>query len=266
VNGNSAAPPEDAMTTIRPQTTLFPTIAPQRSEPRAATTAAVVPPHASAMTFPDRFDAKQAVHRPQLNATTGGDTTVQAATTKTQAEEKKYPPVPPEWKYPGGGYRTSSRDLSGLLERGFKEGGYAQGLRWLQEALGLKVDGKFGRETAKALAEEPVLLNQLREQRIAETKNATPLTPMSAAQKESLKTELTKVYDANMAKNDNRSDLSYEQAVIALQTRMVRSGEPMIIDGKLGKATYQSMVRLYGRKTADELSLFVKDLQSRGVD
>lgn len=253
------------MTTIRPQTSLSPTTAVQRPEPRAETTAAVVPPRAATMTFPDRFDAQQAVRRPRLNATTGGDTTVQAATTK-QTQEKTYPPVPPEWKYPGGGYRTSSRDLGGLLERGFKEGGYAQGLRWLQESLGLKVDGKFGRETAKALADEPGLLGQLREQRIAETKDATPLTPMSAAQKEGLKTELTKLYDTNMAKNGDRSDLSYEQAVIALQTRMVRSGEPMTIDGKLGKETYESMVRLYGRKTADDVSRFMMDLQSRGVD
>lgn len=254
------------MTTIRPQTSLSPTAPVQRSEPRAATTATVVAPRAAAMTFPDRFDAKQATRRPQLNATPGGDGTVQAATTKTQTQEKTYPPVPPEWKYPGGGYRTSSRDLGGLLERGFKEGGYAQGLRWLQESLGLKVDGKFGKDTAKALADEPGLLKQLREQRIAETKDATPLTPMSATQKEGLKTELTKIYDANMAKNGDRSDLSYEQAVIALQTRMVRSGEPMAIDGKLGKDTYESMVRLYGRKTADDVSRFMMDLQSRGVD
>jgi hypothetical protein len=177
--------------------------------------------------------------------------------TKTQT----FPPVPSEWKYPEGGYKTSLRDQQGLLERGFKEGGFAQGVAWLQEVNGLKVDGKFGKGTYEAIKDDPSLIKMLRDQRLAETPNANGLKKMSPANVEALKNELTSIRD-----KASDTQVGVENAVAKLQEYMVRSGEPMVIDGKLGKDTYDSMKRLYGKETADQLSGHLQMLKTTEGD
>lgn len=171
------------------------------------------------------------------------------------AQQKTFPPVPNEWKYPDGSYRTSERDMGGALERAFAEGGFEQGVAWMQEMSGIKVDGKFGKGTYEALKESPVLLQMLREQRLKETPGAKtrPLKPLALEVKEKFKAELAQVFDKNASDPVYGSVRGYEAAVSKLQETMIRSGEPMEIDGKIGKQTYESMVRLYGKATADEL-------------
>jgi hypothetical protein len=178
-------------------------------------------------------------------------------------QTESFPPVPKEWRRPDGSIRNSGRDLEGLAERGFAEGGFKLGVAWLQEAYGLKVDGKFGKGTYDAIGDHPALLKFLRSQRLSETPGAMsrPLKPISAETREKLKNELTELRD-----KAGDFEKGYEAAVTHLQTIMVRSGEPMTIDGKLGKDTYESMVRLYGKATADDLSRHLQVLKSGDGD
>jgi hypothetical protein len=178
------------------------------------------------------------------------------------APQKQFPPVPAEWR-DGKKYKLAPKDLEGLIERGIAQGGFELAVAWLQEAHGLKVDGKFGKGTFDALCDNATLLQQLREQRLAETPGAMskPLKPLSPQVKEKLKADLTDVRDR--APDFERG---YQAAVTKLQEVLVRSGEPMVIDGKLGKDTYNSMVRLYGRATADELSRHLQMLKSGDGD
>lgn len=200
--------------------------------------------------------------KPLSNRFTDGFETKGATQVKPGATpQKTFPPVPNEWKYPEGGYRTSLRDQQGLLERGFKEGGFEQGVAWLQEVNGLKVDGKFGKGTYEAIKEDPSLIKMLRDQRLAETPNANGLKPMSAANRQALMDELTSIRDKAMD-----TETGYQNAVSKLQEYMVRSGEPMVIDGKLGRDTYDSMKRLYGRETADVLSKHLQQLRTTEGD
>lgn len=178
-----------------------------------------------------------------------------------ETKQKTFPPVPNEWKLPGGGYRTSLRDQEGLLERGFKEGGFQQGVAWLQEVNGLKVDGTFGKGTYEAIKDDPSLLKMLRDQRLAETPNANGLKKLTPANLEALKNELTSIRD-----KASDTQVGVENAVSKLQEYMVRSGEPMVIDGKLGKDTYESMKRLYGKEAADNLSRHLQLLKTTEGD
>ncbi|MBL8923931.1 MAG: hypothetical protein JNJ54_34060 [Myxococcaceae bacterium] len=178
-----------------------------------------------------------------------------------EAKEKRFPPVPPEWRSPDGGYRLSLRDREGLLERGFKEGGFEQGVAWLQELNGLKVDGKFGKGTWEVVKDEPTLLKILRDQRLAETPNADGLKKMSPATRDALMKELTAIRD-----REPDTQRGYEKAVEKVQEYLVRGGEPLPIDGLLGKQTWESMKRLYGRETADALSRHLQVLRTTDGD
>lgn len=178
-----------------------------------------------------------------------------------ESKAKTFPPVPPEWRTADGGYRLSLRDREGLLERGFREGGFELGVAWLQELNGLKVDGKFGKGTWEAVNDEPSLLKMLRDQRISETPNADGLKKLSPATRDALMKELTAIRD-----RQPDTEVGYQKAVEKLQEYLVRGGEPMEIDGKLGKDTWQSMKRLYGRETADVLSRHLQALRTTEGD
>jgi hypothetical protein len=178
-----------------------------------------------------------------------------------EQQSKTFPPVPNEWKYEDGSYKTSLRDQQGLLERGFKEGGFEQGVAWLQQVNGLKVDGKFGKGTYEAIKDDPSLIKMLRDQRLAETPNANGLKKLTPANLAALKNELTSIRD-----KENDTQVGAEKAIAKLQEYMVRSGEPMVIDGKLGKDTYDSMKRLYGKETADDLSRHLQMLRTTEGD
>jgi hypothetical protein len=173
-------------------------------------------------------------------------------------------PLPADIKADVAQNGVSSRRLEGAVERGVKEGGYKTAVAWAQELTGQKVDGKFGMNTYKALADEPGTIQQLRDARIAETPNAknNPLNPLNASQKEWVKNELTKARDEAMAKGRD----PVEAVNSKMQELMVRAGEPMMIDGKLGKQSYESMCRLYGKSTADELGKHIAYLKTTEGD
>ena len=188
---------------------------------------------------------------------------------KPQPSEPTWAPLPPGFKEKGGHDAT----MREALEQGFKKGGYAQGMRWLQEMEGLKIDGKFGPETEKAMKEYPQLVQSMRQQRIAETKGRTAMAPLSPSAMKALQSEMTKAYDAELAKSDNY-DAAMSKAVQVLQRKLALANEPLVIDGQMGIAkgtaektqTYESMVRVFGKKQADALVTFTYGVSSRGVD
>lgn len=84
----------------------------------------------------------------------------------------------------------------------------------------------------------------------ATQQKTAPLTP---AQTNALKKELTRVYEKDF-KTHLTGSFAYRTAVEHLQQKLIARGEKVEKDGLLGKGTYNAMVRQYGRQAADELS------------
>lgn len=186
-------------------------------------------------------------------------------------QQKTFEPLPKVFADKGG----SDHMMREVVMQGAKKGGYEQGLRWLQEMEGLKVDGRFGTETGNHLSREyGAVLQDLRKLRLAETKGRTAMAPLTPAGMTALKAEMKKAVDAELNKSGD-PERAMAAAVTMLQRRLALGNEPLAIDGKMKldkgtpekTQTYESMVRLYGKSQADELKRYlVEDLGSLGVD
>jgi hypothetical protein len=148
--------------------------------------------------------------------------------------------VPAAFKNGDGSYKNGYREMQELIDQAPDT---KTAVKWLQQVNGLPVDGKIGPQTHALLTEHETLIGQLRDKRLSETPNAkrTPLAPLSPAEQKKM---LEHVQNAP----------SYEDAARQLQQKLNVAGEPMEVDGKIGKGTYESMRRLFGRDFAEKLS------------
>ncbi|MFT3714074.1 MAG: hypothetical protein QM817_40955 [Archangium sp.] len=84
--------------------------------------------------------------------------------------------------------------------------------------------------------------------------------PLTQAQTNALKKELSKVYDKEFQSTMTGS-FAYTKAVEHLQQKLIDRGESIPKDGLLGGDTYAAMKRQYGKAAADQIS---KHLMSFG--
>lgn len=89
-----------------------------------------------------------------------------------------------------------------------------------------------------------------------------PLTP---AQTNALKKELTRVYERDF-KTHLTGSFAYRTAVEHLQQKLIARGEKIEKDGLLGRGTYNAMVRQYGRQAADEISRHMMKMNRGGEE
>jgi hypothetical protein len=182
--------------------------------------------------------------------------------------EEPIAPLPAAFKSKVGA--ASRRDLEGALE---KAPDARTATAWVQELMGAKgkaIDGKFGPSTAQMLQDEPTVVQGLRDMHVKDTAAAAkkaPLSPMSPRAKEQLKTEMTSARDrALVTTTEPGSTAPFEAAVTQMQKALVRAGEPMAVDGKLGKQTVESLERHYGKQVAGELVRHANMLKSEDGD
>lgn len=218
----------------------------------------------AASTFSPRVQSTQSQEAKKPQLANQATQTRQTLFNKDEFQTNGAKPLPADIKADVAQNGVSSRRLEGAVDRGLSEGGYKTGVAWAQEMMGQKVDGKFGMNTYKALEEEPRVIQMLRDARIAETPDAknNPLNPLKPDQKQWVKDQLTKARDEAMQKGQDPIAAVNSK----MQELMVRAGEPMMIDGKLGKQSYESMCRLYGKGTADELSKHIGMLKTTEGD
>jgi Putative peptidoglycan binding domain len=157
--------------------------------------------------------------------------------------------VPPAFKNTDGSYKNGYREMQELIDQAPDT---KTAVKWLQQVNGLPVDGKIGPQTHAILKDNETLIEQLRQKRLDETPNAkrTPLSPLSPKEQQ-------KMID------DVKNAPTYDDAARQLQQKLNVAGEPMEIDGKIGKGTYESMRRLYGRDFADKLSDVVVEAKKK---
>jgi hypothetical protein len=179
--------------------------------------------------------------------------------TSTQPTKPALAPLPAAFANKVGA--ASERDMLAAIEQAPDA---KTATAWVQELAGAKgkaIDGKFGPNTAKLLAGEDNVMKALREMQLKEPRAAERL---SGGDKERIKSELTAARDNTRDSFDpsTGNNPPYENAVKKMQERLVRAGEVIPVDGKLGGDTYKAMTRVYGKAVADELSRHLQMLRT----